>query len=140
MIFISVIRYSTLSTLLLLSVNLYAETSENTKNRIDNACLRQAVSLVNQLKSEIYTDMYSTQSNKIVKLATSTCRDQFNQSNNQEAVAATTPAKAETTSDDKTATASAEESEDDSESSIFDIFTEEPVRKPGNERLRKHKK
>ena len=138
MIFISVIRYSTLSTLLLLSVNLYAETSENTKNRIDNACLRQAVSLVNQLKSDIYTDMDSTQSNKIVKLATNTCRTQFNQTNNQEAVAATNPTKAEKTSDEKTA--SAEESEDDSESSIFDIFTEEPVRKPGNERLRKHKK
>ena len=79
---ISVIHYPTLSILLLLSVNLYAEASENTKNRIDNACLRQAVSLVNQLKSELYTDMDSTQSNKIVKLATNTCRTQFNQTNN----------------------------------------------------------
>ncbi len=75
---ISVIRYSIPGILLLLSINLYAETSENTKNRIDNACLRQAVSLVNQLKSEIYSDMDSTQSNKIVKLATNTCRTQFN--------------------------------------------------------------
>lgn len=129
---ISIIRYSTPITLLLLSVNLYAETSENTKNRIDNACLRQAVSLVNQLKSEIYTDMDSTQSNKIVKLATSTCRTQFNQTNNQEAIAATTPAKAE-----KAEAATPEE--ESSNRSIFDILTEEPVRKPGNERLRKHK-
>jgi hypothetical protein len=133
---ISVTRYSTLSTLLLLSVNLYAETSENTKNRIDNACLRQAVSLVNQLKSELYTDMDSTQSNKIVKLATSTCRTQFNQTNNQEAVTATTPTKAEKTSDEKTATAE----EDNSDRSILDILTEKPVRKPGNERLSRHKK
>ena len=125
---ISVVRYSTLCTLLLLSVNLYAETSENTKNRIDNACLRQAVSLVNQLKSEIYTDMDSIQSNKIVKLATSTCRTQFNQTNNQQAVAAIEPAKKETAE------------EESSDRSIFDILTEEPVRKPGNERLRKHKK
>jgi len=125
---ISVVRYSTLCTLLLLSVNLYAETSENTKNRIDNACLKQAVSLVNQLKSELYTDMDSTQSNKIVKLATSTCRTQFNQTNNQQAVAAIEPAKKETAE------------EESSDRSIFDIFTEEPVRKPGNERLRKHKK
>ena len=125
---ISVVRYSTLCTLLLLSVNLYAETSENTKNRIDNACLRQAVSLVNQLKSELYTDMDSTQSNKIVELATSTCRTQFNQTNNQQAVAAIEPAKKETAE------------EESSDRSIFDIFTEEPVRKPGNERLRKHKK
>jgi ribosomal protein L12E/L44/L45/RPP1/RPP2 len=125
---ISVVHYSIPGTLLLLSVNLYAETSENTKNRIDNACLRQAVSLVNQLKSELYTDMDSTQSNKIVKLATSTCRTQFNQTNNQQAVAAIEPAKKETAE------------EESSDRSIFDIFTEEPVRKPGNERLRKHKK
>ncbi len=125
---ISVVHYSIPGTLLLLSVNLYAETSENTKNRIDNACLKQAVSLVNQLKSEIYTDMDSTQSNKIVKLATSTCRTQFNQTNNQQAVAAIEPAKKETAE------------EESSDRSIFDIFTEEPVRKPGNERLRKHKK
>ncbi len=129
---ISVVRYSTLCTLLLLSVNLYAETSENTKNRIDNACLRQAVSLVNQLKSEIYSDMDSTQSNKIVKLATNTCRTQFNQTNNQEAVAATTPTKAE-----KAEAATTEE--ESSDRSILDILTEEPVRKPGNKRLSRKK-
>jgi hypothetical protein len=129
---ISLIRYSTLSTLLLLSVTIYAETSENTTNRIDNACLRQAVSLVNKLKSEVYTDMDSTQSNKIVKLATSTCRTQFNQTNNQQAVAATTPVKAEKAE----ATTSEEES---SNRSILDILTEEPVRKPGNKRLGNHK-
>lgn len=132
---ISVIAYSIPGTLLLLSVNLYAETSENTKNRIDNACLRQAVSLVNQLKSEFYTEMDSKQSNKIVKLATSTCRTQFNQTNNQQAVAAITPAKVE-----KTEAATAEENEESSDSSIFDIFTEKAERKPGNERLRKLKK
>lgn len=125
---ISVIRYSTLCTLLLLSVNLYAETSDNTKKQIDSACLRQAVALVNQLKSDMYTDMDSSQSNKIVKMATSTCRTQFNQTNNQQAVAAIEPAKKETAE------------EESSDRSIFDIFTEEPVRKPGNERLRKHKK
>jgi len=124
---ISVVRYSIPGTLLLLSVNLYAETSENTKNRIDNACLRQAISLVNQLKSELYTDMDSTQSNKIVKLATSTCRTQFNQTNNQQAVAAIEPAKKETAE------------EESSDRSILDIFTEEPVRKPGNKRLSRHK-
>ena len=130
---IGVIRYSIPGTLLLLSVNLYAETSENTKNRIDNACLRQAVSLVNQLKSEIYTDMDSTQSNKIVKLATNTCRTQFNQTNNQQAVAAIEPAKKEIPE-------AATPEEESSDRSIFDILTEKPVRKPGNERLRRHKK
>jgi len=130
---ISVVHYSIPGTLLLLSVNLYAETSENTKNRIDNACLRQAVSLVNQLKSEIYTDMDSTQSNKIVKLATNTCRTQFNQINNQQAVAAIEPAKKEIPE-------AVTPEEESSDRSIFDILTEKPVRKPGNERLRKHKK
>jgi len=130
---ISVVHYSIPGTLLLLSVNLYAETSENTKNRIDNACLRQAVSLVNQLRSELYPDMDSTQSNKIVKLATSTCRTQFNQTNNQQAVAAIEPAKKEIPE-------AATPEEESSDRSIFDILTEKPVRKPGNERLRKHKK
>jgi len=114
--------------LLLLSVSLNAETSDNTKKQIDSACLRQAVALVNQLKSDMYTDMDSSQSNKIVKMATSTCRTQFNSTNNQQAVAAIEPAKKETAE------------EESSDRSIFDIFTEEPVRKPGNERLRKHKK
>jgi len=130
---ISVVHYSIPGTLLLLSVNLYAETSENTKNRIDNACLRQAISLVNQLRSELYPDMDSTQSNKIVKLATSTCRTQFNQTNNQQAVAAIEPAKKEIPE-------AATPEEESSDRSIFDILTEKPVRKPGNERLRKHKK
>jgi len=125
---INVFHYLILSTILLLSVSLNAETSDNTKKQIDSACLRQAVALVNQLKSDMYTDMDSTQSNKIVKMATSTCRTQFNQTNNQQAVAAIEPAKKETAE------------EESSDRSIFDIFTEEPVRKPGNERLRKHKK
>jgi len=124
---ISVIRYSIPGTLFLLSVSLYAETSENTKNRINNACLRQAVSLVNQLKSELYTDMDSTQSNKIVKLATSTCKNQFNQTNNQQSVSAIEPVKNEKAEEER------------SDSSIFDIFTEKAERKPGNERLRKLK-
>ncbi len=125
---INVFHYLILSTILLLSVSLNAETSDNTKKQIDSACLRQAVALVNQLKSDMYTDMDSSQSNKIVKMATSTCRTQFNQTNNQQAVAAIEPAKKETAE------------EESSDRSIFDIFTEEPVRKPGNERLRKHKK
>ncbi len=125
---INVFHYLILCMLLLLSVSLNAETSDNTKKQIDSACLRQAVALVNQLKSDMYTDMDSSQSNKIVKMATSTCRTQFNSTNNQQAVAAIEPAKKETAE------------EESSDRSIFDIFTEEPVRKPGNERLRKHKK
>lgn len=124
---INVIRYSTPGTLLLLSISLYADTPDNAKNRIDNACLRQAVSLVNQLKSEVYTDMDSTQSNKIVKLATTPCRQQFSKIEAEQAVAAIEPAKEKQAEEEK------------SDGSILDIFTKKVERKPGNERLRKHK-
>lgn len=86
--------------LILASVNLFAETTYSvTEQNIDSACLRQAVTLVNELKSEIYTDMDSTQSNKILKLATATCRKQFSQADVRKSVAAAEPTE-ETKSDD----------------------------------------
>ncbi|MCK5432759.1 MAG: hypothetical protein KAJ03_08445 [Gammaproteobacteria bacterium] len=71
--------FSVIFVLALVSSNLYAEISEETNKNIDRACLKQAITLVNQLKSDIYIDMDSTQSNKILKLATATCRQQFGQ-------------------------------------------------------------
>ena len=77
---ISCISTLTSVSLTLASVNLYAETPySETEQIIDRACLKQAVTLVNELKSEIYVDMDSTQSNKILKLATATCKKQFSQ-------------------------------------------------------------
>lgn len=83
---INVFRYLILCTILLLSVSLNAETSDNTNKQIDSACLRQAVALVNQLNFDMYTDMDSSQSNKIVKMATSSCRKQFSQATTKQSV------------------------------------------------------
>lgn len=125
---INVFHYLILSTILLLSVSLNAETSDNTKKQIDSACLRQAVALVNQLKTGMYTDMDSSQSNKIVKMATSSCRKQFNQATTKQSVSEEL-AKNEEASE-----------EEDSSGSILDILTKKVERKEGNKRLTNHKR
>jgi len=82
------------------SMNLFAETPyPETEQNIDRACLRQAITLVSEIKSEIYADMDSIQSNKILKLATDTCRKQFSQADARKSVAAVESAE-ETKSDD----------------------------------------
>ena len=80
------------------SANLYAETTEQQNDR---ACLKQAVTLVNELKSEVYVDMDSTQSNKILKLSAAACRAQFNQTEMKQSVAAIEPAKNEQADEEK---------------------------------------
>ena len=80
------------------SANLYAETTEQ---QIDRACLKQAVTLVNELKSEVYVDMDSTQSNKILKLSAAACRAQFNQTEMKQSVATIEPAKDEQAEEEK---------------------------------------
>ena len=79
---------STIFIFTLASANLYAESIEQDIHR---ACLEQAITLVNELKSEVYVDMDSTQSNKILKLATETCRHQFSQAEVKQSVAAIEP-------------------------------------------------
>ena len=87
----------TSTSLILAPVNLYAETIEQ---QIDRSCLKQAVTLVNQLKSEVYVDMDSTQSNKILKLATATCRTQFNQAETKQSIISATESEEEEKSGD----------------------------------------
>lgn len=82
----------TSASLILAPVNLYAETIEQ---QIDRSCLKQAVALVNQLKSEVYVDMDSIQSNKILKLATATCRSQFNQAETKQSIISATESEEE---------------------------------------------
>ncbi len=89
---------STIFIFTLTSANLYAQTDEH---QIDRACLKQAITLVNELKSEVYLDMDSMQSNKILKLATATCRAQFNQTEMQQSVATIEPAKEEKPEEEK---------------------------------------
>lgn len=121
---ISYICALTSVSLTLASANLYAETPySETEQNIDRACLKQAVTLVNELKSEVYVDMDSTQSNKILKLATATCRKQFSRAEAGQSVATVE---------------SAEEAKSD------DWFTDhilqgEVAKKKGNKRLKRLK-
>ena len=109
--------------LILASTNLYAKTSEDTNKNVDRACLKRAVTLVNQLKSDVYVDMDSIQSNKILKLATATCKGEFNQTETRQSIAAVKSVK------DK-----------ESDYSILDILSKDVERKPGNDRLKRLKK
>lgn len=87
----------TSASLILAPVNPYAETIEQ---QIDRGCLKQTVTLVNQLKSEVYVDMDSIQSNKILKLATATCRSQFNQAETKQSIISATESEEEEKSGD----------------------------------------
>ena len=83
----------------LISANLNAETSEGSNKNIDRACLKQAVALVNDLKSDVYIDMDSTQSNKIVKLATAACKQEFSKTETIKSIAAVESEKEKETDD-----------------------------------------
>ena len=109
----------------LFSVSLQAET---TTQEIDRACLKQAVTLVNELKSEVLVDMNSTQSNKILKLATTTCRDQFNQAETKQSIIA----EAESAREEKPG-----EEEKSGDWFTDHILSGEVSDKKGNERLKR---
>ena len=70
----------------LVSANLYADTLDDSNENIDRACLKQAVALVDQLKSDVDIDMSPEQSEKILKLATATCKAEFHQSETRQAI------------------------------------------------------
>lgn len=123
----SIVRALTLHALFLVSLSSYAGASADNAYQINSACLKQAVSLANQLKSEIYTEMDSIQSDKIIKLATSTCKHQFNQAETSKAIVANNTDK--------------EAVENTSGNSILDtIFSGDTTRKKGNERLKNLKR
>jgi len=113
--------------LFLFSVSLQAET---TTQEFDRACLKQAITLVNELKSEVLVDMSSAQSNKILKLATATCRAQFNQAETKQSIIATVdPAREEKPG----------EEEESGDWFTDHILSGEVTRKKGNERLKRLK-
>ena len=113
----------TSASLTLASANLYAETMEQ---QIDRACLKQAVTLVNELKSEVYVDMDSMQSNTILKMAAATCSQEFNHAELKQSVTAIEPAK------DKQA-----EEEKSSDWFTDHILSGEVSDKAGNKRLKR---
>ncbi|MFT5396739.1 MAG: hypothetical protein ACI85N_001944 [Gammaproteobacteria bacterium] len=66
--------------LFLFAISLYASSSfaDDLDKQINNACLRHAVSLVAQLKSEVVEGMSQEQSDKALKIATTSCQAYFN--------------------------------------------------------------
>ena len=111
-----------LSLLLLLSVNVNAADVDAT---ISATCLKQAVALAQQLKTDVFADMSQQQIDKVVSLSTDACKKQFAASG-QEVVAKNADAEAEAETEQKSS----------------DWFTEkvlngEPSKKAGNARLKK---
>jgi len=63
----------------LIAVSLYSSTSfaNELDKQINKACLRHAVSLVAQLKSDVVENMSQEQSDKALKIATNSCHAYF---------------------------------------------------------------
>jgi hypothetical protein len=109
----------------LLFVSFYSSSyAEDLEEQINKACLRHAVSLVTQLKTDVIKDLDKSQSDQALKIATDSCQAYFNKEFSN------------TTISNSESTTEAESSESKS-SSILDVFDSEVIRKPGNERLKK---
>lgn len=52
---------------------------------VSKTCLQQAISLVNQLKADVFTDMDKSQSQEVLRLATGNCNKYFNNGNSNQA-------------------------------------------------------
>ena len=59
---------------IIITPSVYAETSEEA---INNACLKQAVSLAQKLKADMFTTMDSEQTDNVIRLSTESCKQQF---------------------------------------------------------------
>lgn len=108
--------------LLFLPLIIFSVHAESVDETIGNACLKQAVSFTQQLKTDVYTDMNREQANKIIQLSTENCKQQFAAIKNQQVVSQAT--------------------EEKKESKSTDWFTErvlsgEPADKAGNKRLKR---
>ncbi len=77
---------------LFLSFNLQAESTDET---INNACLNQALSLVQKMKAEIYTEMNEEQGKNIIRLSTESCKQQFAAKDTQQIVSQVNEEKSE---------------------------------------------
>lgn len=75
--------------LFLITVSLYSSPSfaDDLDKQINNACLRHAVSLVAQLKSDVVEGMSQEQSDKALKIATNSCQAYFKKEFSPEKIA-----------------------------------------------------
>jgi len=115
--------------ILLLFIVFFNVNAGATDPKIGKACLQHAVSLVNQLKSDVFAGMDDAQSNEVLRLVTGNCNKHFSNIKAGQVVVNTTAGKTGTT-------AGAEEDGSD------DWFTErilrgEPADKKGNRRLKR---
>ena len=62
----------------------YADTIQE---NIDHACLQQAISLVKQMRSELFPEMNKLESDRIVNMATASCSQQFSNKSISQSVA-----------------------------------------------------
>lgn len=92
-------KYFFMSLLIVVLFNVHAVTTDQ---EISKTCLQHAVSLVNQLKSNIFTNMDKTQSNAVLQMATGDCNKYFNTEKFNHAVENNTAENSDTmTSDGK---------------------------------------
>lgn len=91
-------------------------------DQINKACLRHAVSLVAQLKSDVIDSLSQNQSDQALKIATETCQAYFKKEFSEKTITSST-------SDDT--------GDEDSDWFTDKILNSEVERKAGNERLMK---
>lgn len=75
--------------LFFIAVSLYTSSSfaDDLDKQINNACLRHAVSLVAQLKNDVVEGMSQEQSDKALKIATTSCQAYFSKEFSPEKIA-----------------------------------------------------
>ena len=79
-----------------------SSSAEEIENQINKACLRHAVSLVSQLKSDVIGELNQSQSDQALKIATESCQAYFKKefSQNSESIANSNDSKKQTADDD----------------------------------------
>ena len=106
-----------------------SSSAEEIENQINKACLRHAVSLVSQLKSDVIGELNQSQSDQALKIATESCQAYFKKEFSQNPDAIANSNKNQKNTDDE---------------GVKDWLTEKILngdtsRKEGNERLRRIK-
>ncbi len=96
--------------------------ANDTNETVNKACLRQAISLVNQLKADVIDNMSQEQSDQTLKIATVTCQAYLNK---------------ELKNSELTSNSKATGDSDDEDWLTKKILSGEVERKAGNKRLMK---
>ena len=109
--------------LILTIIQTFQVRADTNQMNTDHACLQQAIILVKQIKSELYPNMDQLKSDRIVKMAVASCKQQFNNTSVHQT--------------DTDNPGQAESDDDDSNWFTEKILSGETPNKAGNKRLRK---